>query len=235
MNIYPRRLNLKSSHNIRELGGYMRADKKVTKYGQFLRGDMTSFLDTDDTGFLLEYGLKTVIDLRDADEISWAPDAFADMEGVLYKIFPISEGAPDLTEVNVSLYDLYLYILKESTHIGNIFNFMAENADGAILFHCSVGKDRTGIIACLLLMLAGIDKSDIIADYEVSYTYAAPLFALLLKEYPNMPQHLMMSEPAWIANAMTFLEKEYGSAEKLLLSRGVTQKNIDILRNKLID
>ena len=230
-----RRINLKNTINLRELGGYMRRDGKVTKYNQFLRSGNPSRLDSDEIEFLLNYGLKTVVDLRNTKEITKEKSALNGIDGVSYFHLPLFDtGSPNIPEKHESLGDLYVSLFNYSTNFGNVFNAMAENSEGTIFFNCTAGKDRTGLIAAMLLMLAGVDEYDIIADYQVSFTYFKPAFEKTLEVHPNMPMHFAYSNPEWIENIMKMVAEGYGNIENYLIDRGATAKSLEILKDKLI-
>ena len=234
--INPRRVNLKNAVNLRELGGYMREDSKVTKYNQFLRSGNPSRLENSEIEFLLGYGLKTVIDLRNTKELTKEKSVFSDFPGVNYFHMPLfDEGSTNINQTPSSLGELYVDLYNHSTNFGNIFNIMAENSNGAILFNCTAGKDRTGLIAAMLLMLAGIDECDIVADYQVSFTYFfKQAYQKTLEVHPDMPMHFAYSNPEWIENIMGLIAEQHGNIENYLLSRGATKESLEKVKNKLI-
>jgi len=231
-----RRLNLKNTVNLRELGGYMREDGKVTKYNQFLRSGNPSRLETAEIEFLLNYGLKTVIDLRNTREITKEKSVFNDFNGVNYFHMPLFDaGSPNIQQTPSSLGELYVDLFNHSKNIGNVFNTIAENSDGTILFNCTAGKDRTGLIAGMLLMLAGIDECDIIADYQVSFTYFfKQAYQKTLEVHPDMPMHFAYSNPEWIESIINMINHQHGNIDNYLISRGSTKENLEKVKNKLI-
>ncbi|WP_250229593.1 tyrosine-protein phosphatase [Anaeropeptidivorans aminofermentans] len=229
-----RRINLETPKNLRELGGYMRKDGKITKFQEFLRGDcMSGLLDTE-IDFLKSYGLKTVIDLRTDTEALREPNSFKNVKDVNFIEIPLFENNTPFISDDFSLGDLYMYIMDNSLNFGTLFNYMADNSEGTILYHCTAGKDRTGIVTCLLYMLADIDRCDIVADYEVSFTYFKQALAKELEINPDMPLHFAHSKSQWMEAFINRILKEYGSAENFLSEKGVSEKNIEILKNKII-
>lgn len=124
----------------------------------------------------------------------------------------------------------YMALLTDSTQaVKKIFEFLAEQ-EGVVLFHCTAGKDRTGITAMLLLMLAGVDDADIIADYSVTYIYnsANPLMQKIMSEYPI---EFLLSNTDYIMPAIKYIREEYKTAEQYLEHIGI---EIDVI-NKVID
>ena len=231
-----RRINLKNAVNLRELGGYMRQDGKITKYNQFLRSGNPSMLDPSEIEFLLNYGLKTVIDLRNTNELTKEKSVFNGFEGVNYFHMPLFDAdSVNINSTPESLGELYVDLFNHSTNFGNIFNTIAKNSEGTILFNCTAGKDRTGLIAAMLLMLANVDECDIVADYQVSFTYFfKQAYQKTLEVHPNMPMHFAFSNPEWIENIMDLIAQQYGDIEGYLLSRGATKENLEKVKNKLI-
>ena len=235
MKICARRLNLETPNNLRDLGGHMRKDKKVTKFNEFLRSDAMSELSKGDIEFLKEFGLKTVIDLRTDLEISRKPNDFENIDWVNYINIPLAtEEQLKIDGKDFTLRDFYIDLLNKSENFGNLFNYMAENPDGVILFHCTAGKDRAGLTAALLLLNAGISKPDVVADYEVSFTYYKQSLLEQLKIYPDMPIHFAHSESEWLENFISHLENDYGTVENFMLEKGVSKEKKKILRDKLI-
>ncbi len=169
------RLPLKNAYNVRDLGGYP-CDGGVTGWRAFIRADGLERLDETDILFLREYGVKTVIDLRSDDELKTAPDpeglrAFTD-----YFNIPLIPGAAaDITKhvpntPSGFLSEFYLLIFKNGHGaLHTVMEAIAGAREGGILFHCAAGKDRTGIIAALLLGLAGVAQADILSNYEITY------------------------------------------------------------------
>jgi protein-tyrosine phosphatase len=158
---------------VRELGGYPVAGGGQTRYHRFLRSDGLNGLTEADAAFLHAYGVRLVLDLRDPDEVAERPD--------------ISLG-DDVVVVNVPLLDIdisdkealekrfatepptyeffYEMVLNKKEQMARCFKLIAQApADACVLFHCAVGKDRTGILAMLLMALAGCDKWDCVANY----------------------------------------------------------------------
>ena len=163
------RLPLKGSYNTRDLGGYPAFDGDVTRFNQFLRSDEVGYLDKDDIKFLKEYGVKTVIDLRTENELNQIPNPFEDETSIqFHHISLLSQSMiQEMTDnFNTVLMDVnYINTLeKEKQSIAKVLKVIHDSDEGCVLFHCSAGKDRTGLIAMLLLGIAGVDYQDIITD-----------------------------------------------------------------------
>lgn len=234
------RLPLKNAYNTRELGGYPTKNGQNTKYGQFLRSDDLYQLDAEDIALLLNYGVKAVIDLRGGSELEKYPNPFAQSEEVRYLNAPLisSDVAAPHMEALIGemkedfLSTTYLTIIQDaSAAMKMIFEFIAEQ-QGCVLFHCAAGKDRTGVLAMLLLGLVEVNRADIITNYMMTEVY--------IKENPaiqhilaNIPAELMQSKPEYIIPTIDYITAEFGDVERYLLSIGLTEAVLAKVKNKL--
>jgi len=233
------RLPLKNIENCRELGGYHTKDGQQTKWHSFLRSSDMSKIDREDIEFLTDYGVNTVIDLRRSDEIEKYKNPLADIDSVEYYNIPfITEGIADITKSEVvlqdiSLGDFYVKKLENKQAIKEIFHTIYHAKDGCIVFHCQAGKDRTGILAMLLLGLAGVEKKDIISNYEVTYTNLESLHQGL-HDYKNIPKHFLLSAREDILRAYEHIVDKFGNFNDYLRSAGIEQEIIDGVKTRLI-
>ncbi|WP_068674832.1 tyrosine-protein phosphatase [Oceanobacillus sp. Castelsardo] len=230
------RLPIPSLENCRELGGYSTNDGQQTKWHSFLRSSDMSKLNKEDINFLKAYGVKTIVDLRRDEELELEPNPLSDMAEFDYYNLPfITQSIYDITKYNDadSIYtmgDFYIELLKQKTAVKEIFQTISGAKDGCILFHCRVGKDRTGVLAMLLLGLAGVEKKDIVANYEVSYSKLESLHDL----EDNTSFHFIYSHREYILQAYDHIIHNYGTFENYLHSAGISKKDIQKIRERLI-
>ena len=198
-----RRLPLQALYNCRDLGGFPTAGGGVTRYGVFLRSEAPCGLPQADIDALVEYGLKETIDLRGGGEVRSRPSDLSAVDGVTYHhkslfneaaVFDKSQvdkpgkpggpggpGGLDWGEQYKSMAETSRDWAKEVLQI-------AADCPGALLYHCTTGKDRTGILTCYLLSIAGVSRNDIAADYCVSQVYLEPVYAVMRSgKMPGMP------------------------------------------------
>ena len=145
-----------------------------------------------------------------------------------YKNIPmIDESDKDgmaILEQTQSLSEIYCWILdRYQKNIVCIMNAFVKATKGTILFHCHSGRDRTGLIAAMLLALAGVDYPTIAKDYAVSSVYIQPTFEENLTEQPGIMLHLL-----------AYLDKEYSGAKAYLLKFGMTERNLTHLCSHLV-
>ena len=125
----------------------------------------------------------------------------------------------------------YVNLVEYKEMVVQLFRYILEHADGCVLFHCQAGKDRTGILAMLLLGICGVSKEDIIANYQVSHTYLHDHVELRIRDGL---EELEYSRPEWIEAAYDHIIEEYGTFRKYLLSAGLKKKYIRRIRRKLV-
>lgn len=238
--IFTRRLPLAGAPNTRDLGGYASAGG-VTRWQQFIRSASTFSMLPQDIEALREYGIKTAIDLRSDTERQSQPSALEMADGF------ICHHVPMLDQMNSSHFsqllpssmgELYISMLDDSSAgFAKVFSIFAAST-GGILFHCTGGKDRTGMVSMLLLQLAGVADADIIADYAVSELYMWNLFKQQQEALrgnaggQNIPDYLFRSQPKDMVMALQHLAGTYGTAEKYLLQAGVSPDTLATVKAK---
>ena len=228
------RLPLENLENCRELGGYETGNGSQTKWHTFLRADNMANINEEEIEFLKDYGIKTVIDLRGDDETSihrnpLSNEDFCTYHNIPLAVQPVSELNADVVE---TMGDFYVSVLEESKTIKEVFDVIAES-DGGLVFHCMAGKDRTGLIAMLLLGLVGVSKKDIVSNYEVTYTNLESFQNI--KGLPTRIQEsYLYSSRDYILMAYNHLMDHYHSIENYLLEKNISQENIDKIKDKFI-
>lgn len=178
-------ISLDSTDNFRELGGYKTADGHTIKWHKLLRSGSLGNLNQKDLNFLENYGVRYDVDLRSDPEVTDAPDQIqvGDIDYIFDPIFnedrTDNSQDPDdfrkILETNKTYgYDHMTDVYRQMvTHeycrnaFHNLFMILLENKkDGqSVLFHCTAGKDRTGMSALLILSALGVDLETIKEDY----------------------------------------------------------------------
>ena len=175
-----RRVPFSGITNLRDLGGYQTATGGVTRWGQVFRADALHKLTTDDLDAFGELGVTTVYDLRgdvERDEFPGpVPSLHVSIVGRPRDVEP-PPPKPDMTahEGETMLRDIYVGALTHSaTEIGGILRGLADPDRTPAVFHCHGGKDRTGIVAAVLLLALGVDRDTVLDDYEATSRYRLP-------------------------------------------------------------
>lgn len=229
------RLPLEGTLNTRDLGGYPTKDNKVTKFHVFIRSDRLTDITDKDNKFLKNYGITDIIDLRGKTDIqsSFVSDDNINKKYFKFHYIPLSTleyeqyANAEKNKENFNHGVGYTYVLENKSRIKEVFDILAES-DGGVLFHCTAGKDRTGIISALILGLCNAYIKDIIANYEVTNTYLSD--SDIVEKYS---ENLKKSSPEFIITFIENLLKKYDSFEDYILSCNVSKENIEKIRKKL--
>lgn len=223
----PEPLELQGAHNIRELGGYPTTDGGSTLTHRVLRGDELTRITEADRSRLLEYGLHRVIDLRSSLENEREPNPFVSVPYVEYVNIPMLDqmnSSNFMGALPTSLGELYVGLLEGSgADVGRVMRMLAEPATGVTLVHCTMGKDRTGVVSALLLLLAGVGEDEVVTDYAATAANMAEQIEALRgaarRAGVEVPAALLGSDPADMRFMLDHLREHYGTAQRYLIER----------------
>src|ERR1700730_17518843 len=160
-----RRLNWPDCRNTRDLGGLPRPGG-VTRTRVLVRSDSVAHLTPAGREAMTAYGVTTVIDLRTDSEGHRAPNPCADNPRLAYRHLPLIDDSM-MVELGTAsgMFERYLMMLDgRPDSFRAIFDAVAE-AEGVAVFHCYAGKDRTGLVAAMLLSIAGVSHDAIASDF----------------------------------------------------------------------
>lgn len=230
-------IKLDGAKNIRDLGG-MRIEGGRIKKGKLLRGShLSTISDKDSNTLVFEYNLKSVIDLRNDKEKEEQPDIR--MSGVEYLEMPIFDGSlPGLSHESKqdidgipNLTELYKYVMRSDCvyNIAEVVRkIVLEDNGGSYLFHCTEGKDRTGMIAAVLLTILGAKREDILKDYLFTNT----VNERKAKKYYLLVKYLKRNKTAADSVYNVFLAKEEYINEvfKFIDEKGLNNFTRDVLK-----
>lgn len=223
---------LETTFNTRELGTYRVDGTKIyTKPGRILRSDVVKQPSKKDIDFLRKRELTTIIDLRSQKETEESPHGLANVEGFSYHHIPIDEGSgvPERAEAVPKSY----LAIAESRNISRVFLCMTE-AEHGILFHCTAGKDRTGVVAALVLWLCKVRHSDIVYDYMITRKCMQPRFEAIHQKFPEMDMNIVIPSERNIKEFLRLISEKYGMIENYYLSIGITEELQKKLTNHLL-
>lgn len=232
---------LPDTHNIRDLGGYVRGSGGETRWGRILRGEALHALTDDSVDALVEEGLSLVIDLRGPHETGVTPHPFRDHSGVAYiNVMLFDALAPiALAKPAFDMAQRYCDALDQcGPRLADVLRAIVEAPPGVVLFHCTAGKDRTGIVAALLLSLAGVSQDDIAADYALTASAGRLIEDLRARALSaggdaDHVERMMASDAGTMLIMLEHLERKHGGIRPYLTSIGLTQTEIARLSNRL--
>lgn len=230
--------------NLRDLGG-IPVTGGTTRHGLLLRSDDVSRATPWEVATLLDAGLTTVVDLRSAAEVATAglgPLRWASVEQHHLPLLPRS-GMPAglvarLTGNAVTPEEMgrwyAMVALAGAPLLVGVLELVAE-AQGAVLVHCTAGKDRAGIVAACLLTVLGAHRDDVVLDYaRTSEGLSALRRRLGLAVVASDIAVLVDAHPATMSHMLTVLHEEHGGVGEVLADAGLTAATTQRLRDRLV-
>ncbi|BCX05462.1 MAG: hypothetical protein KatS3mg053_3400 [Candidatus Roseilinea sp.] len=242
-----RRLHWDGCLNVRDLGGLGTHDGRATRWGALVRMDNPGHLTDAGVRALLDYGVKTVIDLRYPAEIARYPHLAealnSERDRVTLHHIPLLDE-DNRTEEDIlfarSRDEWHAYVLdRRGETIAEVMRAIAHAVPGAVVLHCTAGKDRTGIISALLLDLVGVVRDDIARDYAVSEEWLRPRTQQWLEPLDEAQRafalSLMRTAPEYVQFALRYVDERYGGTRAYLQSVGLSPNDLNALRQRLIE
>jgi len=240
-----RRIGLSGPVNFRDLGGYDTLDGRPVRWRRLFRSDSLSPVTAEDARLLTEeLGLLAVVDLRSSGEVEW------EGRGGLADVALHYHHVPLIEEVSTDpdgpwdrwLHELYARLLAPSA--GRVSVALAaiasEVAEHPTVFHCTAGKDRTGIVAALLLALLGVREEDIVADYVLTQD----VMPVMIERFPGRalrrsgetryPSPVLRAEADTMRHTLAVLAEDYGSAAGWAEAAALDPAVVTALRNALL-
>ena len=226
----------------------------LTRTGVIVRSDNIASLTREGRQAMIDYGISTVIDLRSESEVKGSPGpAFSRFQSTspvapaarelngdspAYLHLPLIDDAtaPALNEAPAMPDRYVLMVERRQAAFGAIFEGIA-SAEGPVLFHCFAGKDRTGLVAAMMLSIAGVEPEAIGDDYAETDLQLASRYEEWLAN--AAPEHLatMRNElrcpPEWMLSTLDHIDRKWGGVEAYLDAAGVSSSAIARLQRKL--
>jgi protein-tyrosine phosphatase len=243
-----RLVTLEAVHNFRDLGGYDTADGRTTLWRTLYRADGLYRLTAADVIALEPLGLRTVIDLRSDAELDERGRFPVDAHPVEFHHLPIVDTT--WAHLDAPQYDrdedFLIWAYQDMLSIGaprfeTAFEVLAQPGALPAVFHCAAGKDRTGLLAALLLGSLGVSHDDIVADYALTVEGMARFREWAARELPEWLERMASVPPAYTAalpdamrHTIDELCAEHGSIRNYVRSIGVSDATLDTLESVLL-
>ena len=239
-----RRLAWEGCLNVRDLGGYPTEGGRQTRWGAVVRADNLAQLTDAGRAALIAAGVRTIIDLRLPQEVLEHPNPFGEpgAHGIAYmNVSLLDPATPSPTDTFTTLADDYTRLLDRfRRQVAAIMVAIADAPPGGVLVHCMAGKDRTGLVAALLLDLAGVPRPIIGADYALTAECLRPRDEEWLANGPGERAEREQTLARYMARAevmvevLAFLAERYGGAAGYLRAAGVSRADLARLRARLL-
>lgn len=227
-----RRYILENIENCRDLGGYP-SKYGCTKFGRFIRCGTVDRPTENDIKKLKELNVTTVIDLRGDYEFQSRPNDIERLTENARHISLYELNVAEAKNIKITITEVYEYIIDDyKENIYSALKAVADAPDGAVLYHCFLGKDRTGILTMLLLTVAGVSEDDIVADYQLTYTYLENYMQTHAETLWDTEPEMHYSLPQTMRSLLTYIKEKYGSVEDYIRQIGIGDEDIEKIRKR---
>ncbi|NEA30860.1 tyrosine-protein phosphatase [Streptomyces sp. SID13031] len=230
-----RHLDWPNCYNARDLGGLPTADGGVIRTAALIRTDSLQSLTPEGIETVRATGVSRIIDLRSLGEVTAFPTPFTNDPIGLH--VPVQDPA-DPQDHTTIVESCNLMLDLHPDRFADALRAIADAPDGPVVIHCFGGKDRTGIVAALALIIAGVPEPEIIADYALTQSRMAGLLAEQLAAEPDESRHPHLIEyrdtrPESLVAILRHLDTEYGGPLAYLTQAGLTSTDVETLRTRL--
>jgi protein tyrosine/serine phosphatase len=227
-------------YNLRDFGGIPVSGGGVVRWGAVVRADNPEGLTREGWAALVAHGVRTIVDLRNDDERHG--DTYPRPAEVTTVHMPLDDVADTAlwTRIRDEELDgspLYypLFLARKPERCAAAIAAIAQAVPGGVLFHCGLGRDRTGLVSMLLLALAGVAPADIATDYEQSAGRLEPLLTRLgwgdqLREIEDI-----LARKNTTARAAVLAALDGFDAHEYLRAAGLREEDLEALRRRLLE
>ena len=239
---------LEGAFNVRDLGGFPTTEGRQVRTGRVFRADSPNHLTEADRQRVTSLQVKHVIDLRSGDEAaegSWA--VHPDMRREVFEIIdPVKQPSAGLAPHELASHEAFAQrYVKRLTEGGPALVAAAQSltrsVDEGVIFHCSAGKDRTGLLAAFVLTALGVDREYVIADYGASDEPMARKFAFhqanpetLTFDLSQVPPLLLQAPSPVMRRLLELADERWGGIVARYQECGFSDDDLAELRGKLL-
>jgi len=246
----PRRhLKLEGTVNARDVGGYATADGRQTRWGRLLRSDSLDQLAPRSQQALIDYGLRSVLDLRKSHEMQEKRNVFFGSERVKYyhqnmvgdTLIRERESIPESLDYVEHMRWSYSVVLdRRMSHIHDTLCLLSQPDTMPALVHCAGGTERTGLIVALVLGIAGVPDETIAADFALT---ARLTYDHYLETHPKVDADNYTLEdhqnkqcrPDTMLAVLRTLEERYCGVVGYARNIGMSEEQIAALRAAIVE
>jgi protein-tyrosine phosphatase len=233
-----RHLALQGTPNFRDLGGYETTDGQFVKWGLLYRSGVLTYLTPADYAYLSKIGIRVVCDFRNHDEEVAAPETWIPNSDVKHLALPIGGGSktggtlqsmlashPTDEQLRQRMTQVYAdFAFENAPQYAQLFEELESAQHLPLLYHCTAGKDRTGVFSALLLLTLGVPEKTVVADYALTNKYlipGSPAMKQMMKATstansmsqmtPDQQKVLGAADPAYLESTLESIRKKYGT------------------------
>ena len=232
--------------NFRDLGGYETDDGRHTRWGRLFRSDAMHDLTEEDLEVFRGLGIACVVDLRSVSEVERTGRGLLTYEPLHYVNSPVltsletDESRADIDEGYMARRYLE-YLDMGAPAFVRVIEEMANVENYPLVFNCFLGKDRTGVVAALVLSCLGVERASIVEDYALTESRVVLIVEKLLRdpllrgEVAHDNPLLLGAREATMSNFLSEVDRRFGGPIAWALGAGVPAENIERLRDLLLD
>jgi protein-tyrosine phosphatase len=255
-----RKLPFDNMHNFRELGGFKSAAGPCVKWGMIYRADKIAGLSDQDQLYLERLKLRKIIDFRSDEERSESPHSILATSNIVIEALPVTVDAAQIEKVtarlqqeDVTAEDMAQFLIEANREMIERFapvykqwlhSLLDENSYPQV-FHCTAGKDRTGLAAALLLRILGVSTDDVMDDYLATNTFTRERIERIVHHINEMTMHqvnedvvrvLFKVQSRFLNEAYKSIDEHYGNfASFVEIGLGFGEAECGRLRELLLE
>lgn len=259
-----RHIPLQGTPNFRDIGGYETVDGSFVRWGLVYRTGVLTYLTPSDFTYLRQLGVRVVCDFRTHQENEQAPEKW--VPGSAATMIPVPIGSedgksgiasfqkfaqshPTVTQFKQMMERIYsTFVFQFSPEYARVFSQLKQD-HLPIVYHCTAGKDRTGVFTALLLRVLGVPMQTVLKDYELTNRYfmsrtdntdtsqraRAQAEKMMKMLTPEERQVLMAADPAYLKATFAAIDKRYGSFDNYRRQAlGLSDSDVSALRARLL-
>jgi protein-tyrosine phosphatase len=237
-----RDISLEVAHNVRHVGGFVARDGRTTS-DRLIRSGNLANLTPAGIGKLRALGVRAVVDLRMPEEVRQKPAPDLASWGIETVRAPVIDDNHPLARFEgewLTIPAQYERLLEAGmTAYRTLFQTIAD-CDGAVLYHCSAGKDRAGLATALLLDMAGVEWAQITSDYSRSADLLRSEFPRWEVEFRQLGLNtdqiaqLLCSKAEDMAATLDCISARWGSSEGYLAAAGLSETARSAVRRRIV-
>lgn len=241
--------------NFRDIGGYRTIKGRRVRWGCVYRCGVLSTPTEQDRLYLEHLNPRLICDLRTGREVAERPDDLPESLRPAYRYTPIYHRDQIFSRINALIFKRqrlaevlragYLDVIDERAEFfGEMLRLIARPENLPVVFHCTAGKDRTGMLVALLLLALGVPEPVVVADYSLSNLYYQTFWAATEPSFKRLRpfgltshhlQPLLVADPETMQAMIRHINHKYGSVERYLhQAAGVDQRVLRTLRENLL-
>jgi len=221
-------LPIEGGYNFRDLGGIITENNRLIKSNYLIRTDELSGLTENDLNFLADLNVKSIVDFRTNDErvlsvdkipLTTVNEFHLDIMAGSMTVF-MSKMKSGTSDYKAMLHYFYTELITSENAIKeykSFFNILQSEENCSVIYHCTAGKDRTGIATALILSALNVNSSVIEQDYMLSNQFLEKKYGEIIQHNPAL-KDLFLVQAEYLHGAFETINKNYYSVEDYLTS-----------------